>query len=265
MASEIYRLSQSNNVRNSRPYYQGHTVKLKQEKTVNHENNLNNYVDNGTETSNIHTKSIQTRDTNCPATLKIQLLKRDDSYPYIVHLLFNHNYPFKSSYVTSFHPVSEETKKAIFKLFDIGYSPNSMYHTYWKEMQLKYENNEEMLADRMLFPHKNNIKYLYKKYHNKHMGAQNRSQNNSKQPFILVIIMNLMKCCHKLQKSEELVYIDTTARLDVLNTPLTILSTSTSADGLPHAAILTSNETAETFTKALSIVKHMVPSIAFGR
>ncbi|CAG8677510.1 6599_t:CDS:2 [Cetraspora pellucida] len=65
-------------------------------------------------------------------------------------------------HVTSFRPVSVETKNAIFKLFDVEHGPNSAYHTYWEQMQLRYKNDEEMLADRALFPHKNDIKYLYK-------------------------------------------------------------------------------------------------------
>ncbi|CAG8688200.1 6666_t:CDS:2 [Cetraspora pellucida] len=120
-------------------------------------------------------------------------------------------------------------------------------------MQLEYENDEEILADRALFPHKNDVKYLYKKYHKKHIGAQNRSsQDNSEQPFILVVITNLMKHCYELQETGKLVYIDTTAELDVLNTPFMILSISTSAGSLPLAIILISDETVITFTKALN-------------
>ncbi|CAG8580295.1 1013_t:CDS:1, partial [Scutellospora calospora] len=200
-----------------------------------------------------------------------------------------------SSYVTSFRSVSDETKDIIFKLYDIRHGPNSTYHTYWEQMQLKYANDEEMLANRALFPYKNDFNYLYKKYRDKHIGTQNRinmfsqleeeikefninrkgdtwmqkfitsNQSNSEQHFILVVVTNLMKCCHELQEAGELVYIDITAGLDVLNTPLTILSTSTSAGSLPLAAILTSDETEATFIKALDMVKKIVPSVVFGR
>ncbi|CAG8677525.1 6600_t:CDS:2 [Cetraspora pellucida] len=91
------------------------------------------------------------------------------------------------------------------------------------------------------------------------------NHNNPEQPFILVVVTNLIKHCHQLQEAGELVYMDTMAGLDVLNTPLMIFSTSTPAGGLPLAAILTSNKTAATFTKALEIVKKMIPSVAFGR
>ncbi|CAG8799654.1 7330_t:CDS:2, partial [Cetraspora pellucida] len=88
--------------------------------------------------------------------------------------------------------------------------------------------------------------------------------DNSGQPFILVIIINLMKRCHSLQQAGELVYIDTTAGLDVLNTPLMILSTSTSIRSLPLAVILTSDETAYTFSEALNALKSVMPLTAFN-
>ncbi|CAG8736990.1 20249_t:CDS:2 [Cetraspora pellucida] len=132
-------------------------------------------------------------------------------------------------------------------------------------MQLKYENDKEMLADRALFLHKNDVKYLYKKYHEKYIGTQNRSsQDNPEQPFILVVITNLMKHCHELQEAGELVYMNTMARLNVLNTPLMILSTSTPAGSLPFTVILTSDEIVTTFTKALNVMKNMASSTAFS-
>ncbi|CAG8821109.1 8205_t:CDS:1, partial [Cetraspora pellucida] len=70
--------------------------------------------------------------------------------------------------------------------------------------------------------------------------------------------------CHTLKEVGELVYMDTTAGLDVLNTPLTILSTSTPAGGLPLGMIIASDESANTFTKALEILKCLIPSAGFG-
>ncbi|CAG8810559.1 4366_t:CDS:1, partial [Cetraspora pellucida] len=85
------------------------------------------------------------------------------------------------------------------------------------------------------------------------------------QPLILVILTNFMIYCHELQKAGELVYMNTTARLNILNTSLTILSTSTSVSGLLLTVILTSNESTNTFTKVLDILKHMILSIAFSK
>ncbi|KAF0485819.1 hypothetical protein F8M41_022746 [Gigaspora margarita] len=81
-----------------------------------------------------------------------------------------------SSHIMSFCSVSDETKNAFCELFDTDYTPSSAYHTYWEQQQLKYENDEEMLADRAVFSHKSDIKYLHKKYHEKHIGAPNRKE-----------------------------------------------------------------------------------------
>ncbi|CAG8629437.1 7704_t:CDS:2 [Cetraspora pellucida] len=257
-----------------------HIVKLKQGIKNNGETNM---------------KNTQEQNTNCPATLSIQLLKRSDPYPCIVSLHFDHNHPLKSSHVMSFRPLSNETKNKIIKLFETGHNPSSAYHTYWEQLQLNCENDEEVLADRSTAPRKSDIFYLYKKHCKQHVGAQNGKEmfdrlvkevsefnDNHKekawlqsyiapekedpgQPLILVILTNLMICCYELQEAGELVYMDTTAGLDILNTPLIILSTSTPVGGLPLAVILTSDESTNTFTKALDILNHMILSIAFGK
>ncbi|CAG8705585.1 4201_t:CDS:1, partial [Ambispora leptoticha] len=56
----------------------------------------------------------------------------------------------------------------------------------------------------------------------------------------------------------------TMAVLNVLNTLLTILSTSTSIGSLPLAVILTSDETAYTFLEALNVLKSVMPLTAFN-
>ncbi|CAG8851158.1 24566_t:CDS:1, partial [Gigaspora margarita] len=186
------------------------------------------------------------------------------------------------------------TKEAFFRLFHAGHNPTSAYNTYMEEIQLKFENDEAILADRAICPHKHNVYYLHQKYLDTSIGARNRKEMFSRlaeeveefnsnrkgnalmqpyiastntdpgQPFVLVIVTNLMKRCHALQQAGELVYMDTTAGLDVLNTPMTILSTSTPIGGLPLAIMLTSNETSNTFTKALDMLKCIMPISAFN-
>ncbi|CAG8673336.1 19484_t:CDS:2 [Gigaspora margarita] len=246
------------------------------------------------ETSETSTKSTRNRDTDCPAKLKIQILKNTDRYPCIISLNFHHNHPLKLSHVMSFRPVSNETKNALFELFDAGHNPSSAYYTHWEQMQLKYENDEEILADRAVVPHRNDVYYLHQKYRELRVGDQNgigmfnrlekeviEFNDNNKgntwmqpyvasekdkpgQPLILVIVTNLMKRCHTLKEAGELVYMDTTAGLDILNTPLTILSTSTPVGGLPLAVIITLDETADTLSKALDILKRIIQPMAFG-
>ncbi|KAF0532740.1 hypothetical protein F8M41_011029 [Gigaspora margarita] len=134
----------------------------------------------------------------------------------------------------SFRPVSDRTKEAFFKLFHAGHGPASAYHTYMEEIQLKHENDEEVLADRAICPNRHDIYYLHKKFLDQIVGARNGKDMFSRlakeieefnindkgcawmqlyiaptnldpgQPFILVIITNLMKRCHSLQQAGEL-------------------------------------------------------------
>ncbi|CAG8796174.1 8023_t:CDS:2 [Gigaspora margarita] len=221
--------------------------------------------------------SAHIRDTHCPVTLKIQLQNKHCTYPCTVSMLFHHNHPLISNYITSFCSVSEKTKESFFELFCIGHNSASAYHTYLEEIQLRHENNEEILADRSICPHKHDIYYLHQKYLNVSIGAKDGkemfnhlaeevlkfndsnkgnawmqsyiapTENDLGRPFILIVLTNLMK-----------------STLDALNTPLTILSTSTPAGGLPLAIILTLDETAQTFTWALNMLKNMLPLEAFS-
>ncbi|KAF0356171.1 hypothetical protein F8M41_014815 [Gigaspora margarita] len=142
-----------------------HAVKQKQGK----KNNNESYVEN-TQIQDINcpVENTRIRDTNCPATLSIQVLKRSDPYPCSISLYFHHNHPLNSSHVMGFRPLSNETKSKIFRLFETGHNPGSAYHTYWEQLQLDYNNNEEILADRAMAPRKNDIFYLYKKHRDKH-------------------------------------------------------------------------------------------------
>ncbi|CAG8623711.1 24762_t:CDS:2 [Gigaspora margarita] len=74
-----------------------------------------------------------------------------------------------------------------------------------------------------------------------------------------------MKCCHTLQQASELVYINTMAGLDIFNILMMILSTSTPIGGLPLAIMLTFIETTNSFTKALDMLKCIMPISAFNR
>ncbi|RIB24372.1 hypothetical protein C2G38_2168721 [Gigaspora rosea] len=150
----------------------------------------------------------------------------------------------------SFRPILNETKEAFFKLFHVEHGPASAYYTYMEDIQLKYENDEEVLSDKAICPHRHDLYYLYKNQLTKEVEEFNTNKKryawmqpyiaptsvDPGQPFILVIITNLMKHCHFLQQASD----------------------------LPLVIILTSNEIASTFTKALNILKRIIPIGAFN-
>ncbi|CAG8512715.1 17884_t:CDS:2 [Cetraspora pellucida] len=175
----------------------------------------------------------------------LQLQNKYNTHLYIVFMLFHHNHPLISGHVTGFYSVSNETKQAFYELFHIGHNPASAYHTYLEEMQLKYENDKEILADRTICPYKYNVYYLHEKFLNIFVNAKNKKEmfsclakkvtkfnynkkesawmqpyvasmeTDSGQPFILIILTNLMKHCHILQQARELIFMNTTASLDM--------------------------------------------------
>ena len=83
-------------------------------------------------------------------------------------------------------------------------------------------------------------------------------------PFILAIVTPIMARAHHMaQQSGELVYCDSTASLDNLNTAVFILSCSTSAGAIPLGAVMTSREDTETLVSAFMALSNIMPDCAF--
>ncbi|CAG8773146.1 25014_t:CDS:2, partial [Gigaspora rosea] len=80
-----------------------HMVKLKQgQKGKNNHIDIN---DEGEKKSEVI--STRKRDTDCSATLSIQLQNKSNTHPCIISLRFHHNHPFSSSHALSFRPILE--------------------------------------------------------------------------------------------------------------------------------------------------------------
>ena len=84
------------------------------------------------------------------------------------------------------------------------------------------------------------------------------------QPLVLAICTPLMSCAHQLVKQAgELVYCDSTSSLDRYNCPTFIMSTCTSAGGIPLGVVITSGESEEVITEAVTFLKAILPTNAF--
>ena len=82
--------------------------------------------------------------------------------------------------------------------------------------------------------------------------------------FILAIVTPLVARAHQIvRQSGELVYFDSTASLDNLNTAEFILTSSTSAGAVPLGAVMTSSEDADTLTAAFMALRDILPDQAF--
>lgn len=98
--------------------------------------------------------------------------------------------------------------------------------------------------------------------------SENVWEKNAKicteQPLVLAICTPLMSRAHNLlRQSGELVYCDSTASLDRFNCPTFIISTSSSAGGIPLGIVITSGESEAVLTEAFSLLKKVLPEKAF--
>ena len=86
----------------------------------------------------------------------------------------------------------------------------------------------------------------------------------TEQPLVLAICTPLMSRAHNLLRQlGELVYCDSTASLDRFNCPTFIISTSSSAGGIPLGIVITSGESEAVLTEAFSLLKKILPEKAF--
>ena len=84
------------------------------------------------------------------------------------------------------------------------------------------------------------------------------------QPLVLAICTPLMARAHQLVKQAgEVVYCDSTSSLDRYNCPTFIMSTCSSAGGIPLGVVITSGESEDVITEATTFLKSVLPQDAF--
>ena len=91
-----------------------------------------------------------------------------------------------------------------------------------------------------------------------------KSRKTDAMPFLLALVTPLMARVHEMvTQSAKLVFCDSTASLDNLNTAVFILSCGTSVGALPLAAVMTSSEDAVTLPAGFTALCHILPNCAF--
>ena len=70
-------------------------------------------------------------------------------------------------------------------------------------------------------------------------------------------------CSSAVKQAGELVYCDSTSSLDRYNCPTLIMSTCTSPRGIPLGVVITSGESEEVITEAITFLKAILPTNAF--
>ena len=142
-------------------------------------------------------------------------------------------------------------------------------HRKWRETNLGKGNGEEMFKKLEQIIHDYNTNnnqqggraYL-QRFERKHGQStwENTCPDDYEQPLVLAICTPLMARTHQLiQQTSELVHCDSTASLDRYNSPTFILSTATAAGGIPLGVVITSGESEDVITEALTSLKAILP------
>ena len=224
------------------------------------------------------------------------------SHPCEIVLHWEHNHSIESAHALSFRPIHEETWLKFWNYFDQGHSPASAKHLHSLNLLLEKEDNiEKVSADRSINPLPRDVYYMYEKWREKSHGKDNEEsmfellekkvstyndshakeggrayiqrygkkestweKKGTEQPLVLAVCTPLMARSHAMiQQAGELVYCDATASLDRYNCPTFIVSTCSSAGGIPLGVVITSGEDENTITEAINFLKAVLPKDAF--
>jgi len=210
-------------------------------------------------------------------------------YPCEIFIDFTHNHPIKAADVLRHRRPSLEVREQFLKMFAEGHSPRSAIETYKFDLLMKY-------GDKYLFAagdaHENPSNYwvyqLFNKVKKLHYGPQtgdemieamrkfcnkyNEDVNeecckvdvHEGRDLIVSVCTPLMKRVHKLLRSSgEIMFVDSSGTMDVLNMRVFVFLTASVAGALPLGLLLVSSESEEVLKHGLSVWKSLLPPEAF--
>ena len=136
--------------------------------------------------------------------------------------------------------------------------PKDVYYLFkkWREETLGKESGEGMfikLEGMVAKYNEDNAKdggrAVIQRYESKKITTW-ETRDSAEQPLVLAVCTPLMARAHALvRQAGELVYCDSTASLDRYNSPTFVISTCTSAGGVPLGVVVTSGESEDTITE----------------
>ena len=148
--------------------------------------------------------------------------------------------------------------------------PTDIYYLYkkWRVDKHGKENGEDMFKQ---------LQHTVDNYNKEHKQEDGKAflqsyegkiskgtQETTGQPLVLAVCTPLMARAHQLvRQAGELVYRDSTASLDRHNCPTFVISTCTSAGGIPLGVVITSGESEAVITEAVTFLKNILPCNAF--
>ena len=185
--------------------------------------------------------------------------------------------------------------------FQLGHSASSARHYHIQ--QLKIENEErkvqQILADRSINPSESDVHRAFRAWREKNYGKDNGKEmfdkleelvdsykskhcvnggqgilqryisancndNAAEQPLVLAIVTPLMARTHAhIPQVKDIAFVDSTASLDRFSSPMFIVSTASSAGGIPLGVVITSSESTHTLRQAFHQLQQIMPARSY--
>lgn len=199
-----------------------------------------------------------------------------------------------------FRSISNETKEKFKHYFQLGHSASSSRHFHIQKLQI--ENSTEMwqqvLADRSVNPNNGDVHRIFRAWRKDSYGADSGKEmfdkleeivmkynnenkdkggkaflqryindpthTNTEQPLVLAIMTPLMTRAHMhIPQSQNIAFVDSTSSLDRFSSPVFIMSTASSAGGIPLGVVVTSGESTVTLQQAFQQLQKIMQKMLF--
>ncbi|CAH1116518.1 unnamed protein product [Phaedon cochleariae] len=240
----------------------------------------------------------RTRNSNCPSIITITLRnvpKRyrgkdktkapDPDRPCEIKIIPYHNHSTSSADILRFRQVSKETKEKLVNLFESGYSPFNALESIKMDIQLKYDNYHEILADRSLCPDYMYCYHLYIKIFKEKYRPLGASQeflnqkieefnqdNNMKSAgikfvdndYVICLCPPFMQRIHEtVEESSDMVFMDSVGTADNDGSRIFVLLTNSECGGLPLAVFMTTSECCHLISIGFQLLKEIMGNRVF--
>ena len=260
---------------------------------VNEKKQVSEYNKNGNKTGKLKEPG---KNTTCPAELNFSISSLCQSvcvtdthhvrneYPLEIKLHYNHNHPIQAADAMRFRPVSEDTKKMFTDLFDDDISPCSAY----RRVLDYHDTGAKAFADRYNVPDYKWVYNFHAKYIKNKFGSSDGAdvfmklrkvieEYNNERGYELAkakqtatgktIIPICDEFNHRVHKNipagGDLLIIDATANIDLMDSKLFHLMCPTPIGGLPLGTLILTRADETTIREALNLYKSLLTEKSF--
>lgn len=229
------------------------------------------------------------RSTNCLSSIDIKIkkfnkgtrkndpfLRRELPLLGVVVIKVDHNHSINSAESLKLLRMDDVTKNQFIEYFDDGLGISQSLKQHENKLLLKEcaENWSFILANARINPTYNMIKHIYNNWRKDHFGdvTDNITKIKEKIPFYskqgitiniaegspwaVLVVTPIMKRCHKLLHSGEIIFLDSTCSVDATHSTLTIMLTASKAGALPICMLIHEGQTQDSYERAFQLLKN---------